>query len=307
MYAKEGIALTMSSTPTDLTGDIAEVLFTEERIAQRVAELAATITTDYLPRWQADPGWSLCLVSVLRGSVFFGCDLARALRLPVTMDYMAVASYGSSGRVQIVKDLQDDIQGRDVLVVEDIIDSGLTIGYLLSQLRARQPRSLAVVTLIDRSGLRLVHDLPVPYTGFDVKDLFVVGYGLDFRERYRNLPFIGLLREDVMAETTEPRRFAHPSEEDFARLLDFYRIKWEYEPRTFVLRENEDGTVKVGFSPDFYLPEFDLYIEVTTKKPHLMNRKLRQIEALRLQHPGLRIELMDRADFAHLAKKLKPR
>lgn len=302
-----GVDLTTPSAPTDPRQDIAEVLFSEAQIAQRVAELAARITADYLPQWQSDPRWSLCLVSVLRGSVFFGSDLARALRLPVTMDYMAVASYGSSGRVQIVKDLQDDIQGRDVLVVEDIIDSGLTLGYLLSQLRARQPRSIAVVTLIDRSGLRLVQDLPIPYTGFDVKDLFVVGYGLDFRERYRNLPFIGLLREDAMAETAERPRFAHPSEEDFSRLLDFYRIKWEYEPRTFVLRENEDGTVKVGFSPDFYLPEFDLYIEVTTKKPHLMNRKLRQIEALRQQHPGLRIELMDRADFAHLAKKLKPR
>lgn len=101
--------------------------------------------------------------------------------------------------------------------------------------------------------------------------------------------------------------FAHPSEEEFARLLDFYRIKWEYEPRTFVLREDEEGNVEVGFSPDFYLPDFDLYIELTTKKSHLMDRKLRQVEALQKQYPDIHIKLMDRADFEILAIKLKAR
>jgi hypoxanthine phosphoribosyltransferase len=293
--------------PMDPRADIAEVLFDEETIRRRVIDLAGAISADYLPAWEADPHWSLTLVSVLRGSIFFLTDLARALPLPATMDFMAVAAYGASGRVQIVKDLQDDIQDRDVLVVEDIIDTGLTLGYLLSQLRARQPRSLRVATLIDRTGLRLVQDLPVRYTGFDVRDRFVVGYGLDYRERYRNLPFIGVLKEEAMAEDLERPRFAHPSEEELSRLLDFYRIRWEYEPRMFVLKEDDDGHVAVGFSPDFYLPEFDLYLEVTTKKPHLMNRKFRQIEALRQQQPGIRVELLDRADFALLAKKLKAR
>lgn len=293
--------------PGEWGAEIARVLFDEAAIRQRVQELAAAITADYLPCWQQDPRWRLSLVSVLRGAVFFVADLARALRVPAAIDFMAVSAYGDTGRVRILKDLEDDIQDRDVLVVEDIIDTGLTLGYLLSQLRARKPRSLAVATLIDRAGMRLVHDLPVRYTGFEIGNTFVVGYGLDFRERYRNLPFIGVLREEVMDEAPERPRLAHPSEEEFARLLDFYRIRWEYEPRTFVLLEDEAGQVKVGFSPDFYLPDFDLYVELTTKKPHLMNRKLRQVEALRQQYPGVQIELLDRADFEILARKLQAR
>lgn len=290
----------------DPQADIAEVLFDEAAIRQRVQALAQVIQADYLPNWQQDPRWNLMLISVLRGAVFFVTDLARAISLPSTLDFMAVASYGANGRVQILKDLQDDIKDRDVLVVEDIVDTGLTLAYLLSQLRARQPRSLAVATLIDRSGLRLMHDLPLKYIGFDVKDSFVVGYGLDFRERYRNLPFIGVLRDEIMEESDRPR-FAHPSEEEFAGLLEFYRIRWQYEPRTFVLREADGGQVEMGFSPDFYLPDFDLYIEVTTRKPHLMNKKLRKVEALRVQYPQIHIEMLDRSDFAMLAKKLKAR
>lgn len=287
--------------------DIAEVLYSEEVIQQRVRELGAAITVEYCPRLTENPRWSLTVVSVLRGAIFFVTDLVRAVNLPVTLDFMAVASYRAPGRVQIIKDLEEDIRDRDVLVVEDIIDTGLTLGYLLSQLQARQPRSLAVATLVDRSGLRLLHDLPVRYSGFDVEDHFVVGYGLDFRERYRNLPYIGILREDVMVERQSRPRFAHPSEGDFAELLDYYRIRWEYEPRTFVLRTDENGQVEVGFSPDFYLPDHDLYVEITTKKPHLMNRKLRQVEALRAQNPGIKIELLDRTGFDMLAMKLRAR
>jgi|GEM_PF-38984 len=290
-----------------LHDDIGEVLYSEEAIQQRVRELAAQINEAYLPRWQENPRWSLTVISVLRGAVFFVTDLVRHLEVPVTLDFMAIAAYGTRGRVQILKDLEDDIEDRDVLVVEDIIDTGLTLGYLLTQLRARSPRSLNVATLIDRTGLRLLQDLPVRYSGFDVRDKFVVGYGLDFQERYRNLRYIGVLKDEVMAEEPQKRRFAHPSEEDFAKLLDYYRIRWTYEPKTFVLREDEEGKIEVGFSPDFYLPDYDLYIEVTTKKPHLMNRKLRQVEAMRRQYPSVRIDLVDRADFEILAKKLKAR
>lgn len=293
--------------PRDLRADLAQVLFTEDQIHRRVLELAGAINADYAAHAERDPHWSLAVVSVLRGAVFFVTDLVRAINQPVTLDFMAVSAYGTSGRVRILKDLEDDIQGRDVLVVEDIIDTGLTLRYLLTQLAARQPRSLAVATLIDRSGMRLARDLPLRYSGFDVPEAFVVGYGLDFQERYRNLPCIGVLKPEVMAEAREQPRFAHPSEAEFARLLDFYRIHWEYEPRTFVLRTSADGHVEVGFTPDFYLPEFDLYIELTTKKPHLMDRKLRQMESLRQQNPALQIELVDRADFEHLAQKLKGR
>lgn len=295
------------SSGWDPRSDIAEILFDEAAVQDRVRELADAITADYLPLWEQQPGWSLAVITVLRGAVFFATDLVRAIKLPVTLDFMALASYRAPGRVQIMKDLEDDIRDRDVLIVEDIIDTGLTMSYLLTQLRARQPRSITLATLINRSGLRLAPDLPVRYAGFDVRDLFVVGYGLDFRERYRDLPFIGVLRDEVMAEPVHRARFAHPSEEEFAQLLEFYRIRWEYEPRTFVLREDESGNVSVGFSPDFYLPDFDLYVEVTTKKPHLMNRKLRQVEALQKQYPDLRIEMIDRADFDVLAKKLKAR
>jgi hypoxanthine phosphoribosyltransferase len=291
----------------DPRDDIADVLFDEAAVRGRIDALAQGITADYLPRFQADPRWHLSVVTVLRGAVFFATELVRRVRLPVTMDFMALASYRAPGRVQILKDLEDDIQDQDVLVVEDIIDTGLTLRYLLSQLQARQPRSLTVATLIDRSGLRLAPDLPVRYRGFEVRDLFVVGCGLDYQERYRELPFIGVLKDDVMTQRAARPRFAHPSEEEFAQLLEFYRIRWEYEPRTFVLREDENGNVSVGFSPDFFLPDFDLYVEVTTKKPHLMSRKLRQVEAMHRQYPDVRIELLDRAGFEVLAKKLKAR
>lgn len=304
--AKGGVQLTDPPEAWDPRPDIADVLFDEVAIHRRVQELADAITADYLPQRQGNPRWNLMLVAILRGSVFFVTDLAQAIRLPCSLDFMAVASYGASGRVQILKDLQDDIKDRDVLIVEDIVDTGLTLAYLLSQLRARQPRSLAIATLVDRAGFRIMPDLPLKYVGFEVSDAFIVGYGLDFRERYRNLPFIGVLRDEILEESDHPR-FAHPSEEEFAALLEFYRIRWQYEPRTFILREANGHKSEVGFSPDFYLPDLDLYIEVTTRKPHLMAKKIKKVAALRAQHPEVHVELMDRSDFELLAKKLKAR
>lgn len=185
----------------DPRADIAEVLFDAAAIGSKVQELAAVITADYLPRWQEDPSWSLLLVSVLRGAIFFVTDLSRALGIPTTVDFMAIATYGRAhaGKVRILKDLEDDIQGRDVLVVEDIIDTGLSLRYLIRSLGARGPRSLNVVTLIDRPGLRIAQDLPVRYVGFELGETFVVGYGLDYQERYRDLPFIGVLKPEVTA------------------------------------------------------------------------------------------------------------
>lgn len=178
--------------------DIAAVLFDRTAIRRRVRQLARAISRDYAPRAQADPTWNLLLVSVLRGAVFFVSDLARNMEIPVTIDFMAVLPYaGHPGKVRIVKDLEEDLLGRDVLVVEDIIDTGLTLRYILDILASRRPRSLKVVSLIDRPSLRLVNNLPVAYTGFTLDDTFVVGYGLDYRERYRELPFIGVLKDEV--------------------------------------------------------------------------------------------------------------
>lgn len=192
----------MSKDAYDPMADIAQVLFSAAAIQKRVEALGAAIARDYLPRRQADPHWSLLLVSVLRGGIFFLTDLARAIALPTTVDFMALTQYGTpgQGRVRILKDLEDDIADRDVLVVEDIIDTGLSLGYLLGVLQARRPRSIQVATLLDRPSLRIVEHLPVRYTGFSIDDVFVVGYGLDYRQRYRDLPFIGVLKEQLFDE-----------------------------------------------------------------------------------------------------------
>ncbi len=178
----------------DLTGDIGEVLLTEEQIAAKVTELGARIGTDYADR-------RLTLVSVLKGSLPFMADLMRAIAVPVRIDLMEVSSYGgttteSSGLVRILKDLSATIEGEDVLIVEDIIDTGLTLNYLLRYLRGKNPRSLRICTLLDKPARRLV-DIPVDYTGFTIPDQFVVGYGLDYGEYYRNLRFVGVLRPEV--------------------------------------------------------------------------------------------------------------
>ncbi len=177
----------------DLPADLDEVVVSEADIAAKVAELAATIDADYAGR-------EVLLVGVLKGAAMVMADLARAITGPMSMEFMAVASYGSatksSGVVRIVKDLDRDISGRDVVVVEDIIDSGLTLSWLLRNLRSRHPASLEVCALLrKREALKV--ETPVRYLGFDIPDIFVVGYGLDYAERYRNLPYVATLRPDA--------------------------------------------------------------------------------------------------------------
>ncbi len=176
-----------------LEQDIDHVLFSEEQLAQRVAEIAARIDKDYA-------GKEPLLVSVLRGSFVFMADLVRQITIPCTVDFMAVSSYGSgttsSGQVKIVKDLSENIEGKDVIVVEDILDSGNTLSYLLRLLEARHPASIRLCTLLDKPERR-TKPVAVQYSGFTIPDEFVVGYGLDYDERYRNLPYIGVLKPQV--------------------------------------------------------------------------------------------------------------
>ncbi|SDJ36569.1 hypoxanthine phosphoribosyltransferase [Actinokineospora alba] len=176
-------------------GDIASVLITEQQIGEKVAELAKQVADDY-----PENGTDLVLVGVLKGAVMFMTDFARALPVPVQLEFMAVSSYGSatssSGVVRILKDLDRDIAGRDVVIVEDIIDSGLTLSWLLKNLASRNPKSLEVVTLLRKPDAVTV-DVPVKYVGFEIPNEFVVGYGLDFAERYRDLPYIGTLDPKV--------------------------------------------------------------------------------------------------------------
>ncbi len=168
---------------------VGETLVGEEDLRRRVAELGEQISRDYAGR-------SLLLVGVLKGAVFFLSDLMRYIDIPVEVDFMAVASYGSatdsSGVVRILKDLDAAIEGRDVLIVEDIVDSGLTLQYLLRNLGSRNPRSLEVCALLTKPARRKV-ELPSRYVGFEIPDRFVVGYGLDYAEQYRNLPFVAVL------------------------------------------------------------------------------------------------------------------
>src|SRR4051794_16930876 len=174
--------------------DVGEILLTEEEIAAKVRELGARISADYAGR-------RVTLVSVLKGSLPFMADLMRAIRSPVRIDLMEVSSYGgatteSSGLVRILKDLSSTIEGEDVLIVEDIIDTGLTLNYLVRYLRGKKPASLRICTLLDKPARRLV-EIDVDYTGFTIPDQFVVGYGLDYGELYRNLRFVGVLRPEV--------------------------------------------------------------------------------------------------------------
>ena len=170
--------------------DVQDILLTPEQIQQRVIELGQTIAADYAGR-------NPLLVGVLKGVLFFMADLLRAIPVSVEVDFLAVASYSpetrSRGKVRLVKDLEADISGRHILFVEDVIDTGLTLNYLLSTLRARQPASLEVCVLFDKPRKRLI-DIPLKYKGFNLPDQFVVGYGLDHHEHYRNLPFVGILK-----------------------------------------------------------------------------------------------------------------
>jgi hypoxanthine phosphoribosyltransferase len=171
---------------------IGEILVQRDEHAHRVRELGEQISADY-------EGCPLFLVGVLKGAVFFLSDLMRHLRVPCEVDFMAVASYGSStdssGIVRILKDLDAPIEGRDVLIVEDIVDSGLTLSYLLRTLRARNPASLEVCALLTKPERRKV-DLPIRYVGFEIPNRFAIGYGLDYGERYRNLPYVAVLEDD---------------------------------------------------------------------------------------------------------------
>src|SRR6266540_942973 len=173
--------------------DIESVLLTEEQVQGKVRDLAAQISKDYRGR-------DVLLVGVLKGAFILMADLARALTVPHEFDFMAVSSYGAatqtSGVVRILKDLDHEIQGRDVLVVEDIVDSGLTLSYLLKNLRTRKPASLEVCALMNKTGVQQV-PLDIKYVAFEIPPVFVVGYGLDYGERYRNMPYVGTLRPEV--------------------------------------------------------------------------------------------------------------
>jgi hypoxanthine phosphoribosyltransferase len=178
----------------DLVNDVAEILISADRIQSKVAELGALVSSDYAGR-------SVTLVSVLKGSLPFMADLMRAITIPVRIDLMEVSSYGgtateSSGLVRILKDLSSSIDGKDVLIVEDIIDTGLTLNYLVRYLRGKNPTSLRICSLLDKPARRLV-EIRIDYLGFTIPDQFVVGYGLDYGEHYRNLPFIGVLKPEV--------------------------------------------------------------------------------------------------------------
>jgi len=173
-----------------LAPDISRVLISEKEIHERVWQIGGAISEDYAGR-------NLLLVGVLKGVLFFMADLLRSITIPTEVDFMAVSSYSPESRdkglVRLVKDLETPIEGRHVLFVEDIIDTGLTLNYLLRTLRARVPASLEVCALFNKAGHRLI-DIPVKYRGFDLPDRFIVGYGLDHRELYRNLPFVGELK-----------------------------------------------------------------------------------------------------------------
>jgi len=180
----------------DLDHDIEEVLIDEATLRRRVIELGADITRDYAGR-------RVLLLGILKGAAMFLMDLARAIHLPVEIDFMAISSYGSatesSGVVRILKDLESPIEGKDVLIVEDIIDSGLTLRYLLETLQSRKPGTLRVCALLDKAKER-EHVLKLDYVGFSIPNRFVVGYGLDYAQLYRNLPYIGVLKPEVYTE-----------------------------------------------------------------------------------------------------------
>jgi hypoxanthine phosphoribosyltransferase len=171
---------------------IANLLISSEELKKRVAELGEAITNDFRDR-------DLTAVGILKGSALFTADLVREIRLPLVLDFMSITSYGGSssptGVVKILKDLDTDIENRDILIVEDIVDTGLTLNYLMKILRAHNPANISLCTLLDRRVRRII-DLPLKYIGFEVPDIYVVGYGLDHQQQYRNLPFIGTLKEE---------------------------------------------------------------------------------------------------------------
>ncbi|HWR07485.1 hypoxanthine phosphoribosyltransferase [Sporomusa sp.] len=175
--------------------DVEKILFSEEELAARIKEMGEAITADYA-------GKEILMIGILRGAVIFMADLARAINQTVAIDFMAVSSYGaatsSSGVVRILKDLDEDVENKHVLIVEDIIDSGLTLNYLMENLWSRKPASIKICTLLNKPERRKV-EVPIAYNGFTIPDYFVIGYGLDYAEKYRNLPFIGVLKPEAYA------------------------------------------------------------------------------------------------------------
>ena len=180
-----------------LQDSISRILFSEEQIQGRIRELGAAISQDYA-------GKNPLLVGVLKGVFLFMADLYRSITVPAEVDFIAITTYSNKaqqrGMVQLVKDLETAVEGRHVLFVEDMVDTGLTLNYLLRSLRARQPASLEVCSLFNKARRRLVN-LPIKYQGFDLPDYFVVGYGLDYREQYRNLPYVGLLKPEIFQDS----------------------------------------------------------------------------------------------------------
>ena len=183
----------MAYPTSSLSNDVAEILISESQIQRRIAALGEHISRDFA-------GEEVLFVAVLKGAMLFLADLIRHVDLPLAIDFMAVSSYGkgteSSGVVRILKDLDEPIDGRHVIIVEDIVDSGRTLDYLLRMLHQRRPATLHVCTLLDKRSCREI-DVPIDYVGFEVPDAFVVGYGLDFAENYRQLPFIGVLKPEI--------------------------------------------------------------------------------------------------------------
>lgn len=177
-----------------MLADVESVLFTKEQIQSMIDRMGAEISADYADK-------KLLLVGILKGSVMVMADLMRAITIPAEIDFMSVSSYGdsttTSGRVRIVKDLDKDISGYDVLIVEDILDSGRTLAYLKSVLGARNPKSIRICTIFDKPERREVEDIKADYYGDTVPDAFIVGYGLDYAQKYRNLPFVGILKKEV--------------------------------------------------------------------------------------------------------------
>lgn len=177
----------------DIKDDVKKVLYSEEQLAKRVKEMAEEISKDYA-------GKDLLVVGILKGSVLFTSDLIKNISIPCEIDFMAVSSYGkaseSSGIVRILKDLDNDIEGKHILIVEDIVDTGTTLSYLLEYLKARKAASIEIIALLNKEARRK-SNVTVKYSGFDVPDEFIVGYGIDYAEKYRNLPFIGSLKREI--------------------------------------------------------------------------------------------------------------
>lgn len=171
--------------------DKISVLIAEEEVDKKIREIAEKISKDY-------EGKTVTLICILKGSVFFTCELAKRITIPVKLDFMSVSSYGagteSTGRVKIIKDLDDSVEGKDIIVIEDIIDSGRTLSHLMTLLSSRKPNSIKLCTLLDKPDRRVV-PVDVDYTGFNIPDKFVVGYGLDYDQNYRNLPYIGVIEQ----------------------------------------------------------------------------------------------------------------